>query len=105
MISLATAAVIYLALFPVLGYLAIPAGVVASGYLKNYLLGRACRKRGLFKMDMRSVRTIAAFGLLAAALGVALWFVPIDSIWTLFAAIAAYGIIYLPIAYVIDRKL
>lgn len=104
-ISLATAAVIYLALFPILGYLAIPTGVVVSGYLKNYLLGRACKKRGLFKMDMRSVRAIAAFGLLAAVMGVGLWFVPIDSIWTMLAAIGVYGIIYLPIAYVIDRKL
>ena len=105
MISLGVAAVIYLALFPVAGYLAIPIGIVASGYLKNYLLGRACRQRELVRHDARTVRAIAAFGILSAGLGLGLWFVPITSIWMLFAAIAGYGAIYLPVAYVIDRKL
>lgn len=105
MISLGVAAVIYLALFPVAGYLAIPIGIVTSGYLKNYLLGRACRRRELVRHDARTVRAIAAFGILSAGLGLGLWFVPITSIWMLFAAIAGYGAIYLPVAYVIDRKL
>ena len=105
MISLAVAAAIYLALFPVAGYLAIPIGIVASGYLKNYLLGRACRQRELVRHDARTVRAIVAFGILSAGLGLGLWFVPITSIWMLFAAIAGYGAIYLPVAYVIDRKL
>lgn len=105
MISLGAASVIYLAAFPFIGYLAIPTGVVISGYLKNYLLGRACRTRGLFKLDGRTIRTVAAFGFLAGALGVVLWFVPINSIWALGAAIAGYGVIYLPAAYIIDRKI
>ena len=105
MISLGVAAVLYLALFPFVGYLAIPIGVVASGYLKNYLLGRACRRCALVHHDGRTVRAISAFALLAAALGVGLWFAPITSIWTMFVAIAGYGAIYLPIAYIIDRKI
>lgn len=105
MISLGAASVIYLALFPAIGYLAIPVGVVISGYLKNYLLGRACRARALVRHDGRTVRTIMAFGAWAAVLGIVLWFVPIDSIWMLFAAIAGYGAIYLPVAYLIDRKI
>lgn len=105
MISLGVAAALYLILFPFAGYLAIPIGVVISGYLKNYLLGRACRLRGLVRHDGRTIRAIAFFAILSAMLGVALWFVPITSILALFAAIAGYGIIYLPIAYVIDRKI
>ena len=105
MISLGVAAALYLILFPFAGYLAIPIGVVISGYLKNYLLGRACRLRGLVRHDGRTIRAIAFFAILSAMLGVALWFVPITSILALFAAIAGYGIIYLPIAYMIDRKI
>lgn len=105
MVSLALAAVIYLALFPVAGYLAIPIGVVISGYLKNYLLGRACRKRDLCHIDARTRRAVAAFGIWAGALGVALWFIPITSIWMLGIAIAGYGALYLPVAAVIDRKI
>ena len=105
MISLGAASVLYLGLFPFVGYLAIPIGVVISGYLKNYLLGRACRKRGLWKTDGRTLRAIAAFSVLSGALGIALWFVPITSIWTLGAAICGYAIIYLPIAYVVDKKI
>ena len=105
MISLGAASVIYLALFPFIGYLAIPTGIVVSGYLKNYLLGRACRKRNLVRHDSRTVRAVIAFGGLAAILGVGLWFIPITSIWVLMAAIAVYGAIYLPIAYIIDRKI
>ena len=59
MISLGVAAVIYLALFPIAGYLAIPIGIVTSGYLKNYLLGRACRRRELVHHDGRTIRAIA----------------------------------------------
>ncbi len=105
MVSLGVAAVLYLALFPILGYLAIPAGVVVSGYLKNALLARACRKRGLTHMDGRTRRAVAAFGILAAALGIGLWHVPITSIWMLGVAIAGYAIIYLPVAFIIDRKI
>ena len=105
MISLTVAAILYLTLFPIVGYLAIPVGVVVSGYLKNYLLGRACHKRGLAKHDGRTVRTIIAFGLWAAILGMGLSTITISNIWVLGLAIGGYGIIYLPVAYVIDRKI
>ena len=104
-ISLSVAAVLYLSLFPFVGYLAIPIGIVISGYLKNYLLGRACHKRELIRHDGRTVRAIIAFGLLSAILGVILSTITISSIWTLGLAIACYGIIYLPTAYIIDRKI
>ena len=105
MISLGLAAVLYLALFPIVGYLAIPIGVVVSGYVKNYLLGRACRRRNLVHIDVRTRRTIVAFGLWAAIVGMGLSLVSITSIWMLGFAIAGYAIVYLPIAYIIDRKI
>ena len=105
MISLSVAAVLYLALFPMVGYLAIPIGIVISGYLKNYLLGRACRKRELIKHDGRTIRAIIAFGLWSSILGLILSTISISSIWTLGLAITGYAIIYLPIAYLIDRKI
>lgn len=105
MVSLGAAAVIYVAAFPLIGYLAIPVGIVISGYLKNYLLGRACRRRGLVRIYGGTLRAIAAFGVLSAVMGAALWFVPIASIWALFAAIAIFGVIYLPIAFLINRRI
>ena len=105
MISLGAASVIYLAAFPFIGYLAIPVGGVISGYLKNYLLGRACKKRGLFRTDKRAIKAILAFSALSILLGAVLWQIPITSIWMLFISIAGFAIIYLPIAYVIDRKI
>lgn len=105
MISLGAASVLYLTLFPFVGYLAIPIGVVISGYLKNYLLGRACRKRGLWKTDMRTFHAVTMFAITAAALGIVLSFVSITSIWMLGVAICGYGIVYLPVAYIIDRKI
>lgn len=103
MVSLGVAAILYLGLFPFVGYLAIPIGVVVSGYLKNYLLGRACRRRELVRTDTRTLRAIFTFATLSAILGFALSFVPISGIFTLGLAIAGYGIIYLPIAYTLDR--
>lgn len=105
MVSLGMASIIYLAAFPFVGYLAIPIGVVISGYLKNYLLGRVCRRRNLVHHDSRTVRAIVAFGALSAVLGVGLSFVPITGIWTLGLAICGFAVIYLPIAYIIDRKI
>ncbi len=105
MVSLGVAAVLYLALFPFVGYLAIPIGVVASGYLKNALLARACRRRALIRTDARTLRTVLAFSVLATALGAGLSFIPITGIITLGLAIAGYGVVYLPMAYIIDRKI
>lgn len=104
-ISLLVASVIYLALFPFVGYLAIPIGIVVSGYLKNYLLGRACRKRSLVRHGDRTWFAVFAFGVLAILLGAVLWMVPITSIWMLVLAITGYGVLYLPIAYIIDKKI
>ena len=105
MISLAMASIIYLAGFPFIGYLAIPVGIVISGYLKNYLLGRVCRARGLVHHDRRTLRAVAAFSILSAVQGIGLYFVPITSIWMLGIAICGFAVIYLPIAYIIDRKI
>ena len=105
MVSLGVAAALYLVLFPIVGYLAIPIGVVFSGYLKNYLLGRACRMRGLIQHDGRTWRAIIAFGLWASIVGMGLGVMPITSIWMLGVGIVGYAIVYLPVAYVIDRKI
>lgn len=105
MISLAVAAVIYVAAFPFVGYLAIPIGIVISGYLKNFLLGHACRRRALIKIHAPTIWAVVAFFALAILMGAGLWFVPITNIWMMFGAIGVYGIIYLPIAYLIDRKI
>ncbi len=105
MVSLGVAAVLYLALFPIVGYLAVPIGVVVSGYLKNYLLGRACRARALVNHDGRTMRAVVAFGLWAAILGVLMSCVEIGNIWMLGGVIAGYGMLYLPVAYVIDRRI
>lgn len=104
-ISLGCASVVYLALFPMIGYLSVPVGVVISGYIKNYLLARACRVRDLTHHDSRTVRTIVAFGLWAAILGILLSVVPITGIVSLGLAICGYGVIYLPGAYLIERRL
>ena len=102
-ISLGVATVIYLALFPVIGYLSIPVGVVVSGYAKNYLLGRVCRKRALTKTDRKTIFAFFAFAGIATALGVALSTFAINSIWMLGIVICAFGILYLPVAFIIDR--
>ncbi len=105
MVSLGIAAIIYVGLFYHLGYLAIPVGVVISGYVKNMLLARACRRRGLINIDGRTIRATIGFVLWAVALGAVLWFAPIDNIISLCVAIAVYGILYLPVAWFMDRKL
>jgi peptidoglycan biosynthesis protein MviN/MurJ (putative lipid II flippase) len=105
MISLGVASVIYVGLFWFVGYLAIPIGIVISGYVKNYLLGRACRRRGLIKPDGRTIRAMVVFGLLSAILGLGLWFVPITSVFTLGLAIVGFGIVYLPVAFLLNRKI
>ena len=97
--------VIYVGLFWFVGYLAIPIGVVISGYVKNYLLARACRRRNLIRTDARTMRAIVVFGALAAVLGLGLWFVPINGVVALAAAIFGYGIIYLPVAFLLNKKI
>ena len=105
MVSLGVAAGLYATLYPIMGYLAIPVGVVVSGYLKNWLLGRACKKRQLINHDARTLRAIVAFGVWAGVLGIGLGMVSINSIWMLGAAIGVYAVAYLPVAWLIDRRL
>jgi len=105
MVSLGVAAVLYVALFFHLGYLAIPVGVVVSGYVKNLLLARACKRRGLIHWDARTIRASIGFTVWACVLGAGLWFAHIDGLISLCIAIAVYGILYLPVAYIMDRKL
>ncbi|MDR0727142.1 MAG: murein biosynthesis integral membrane protein MurJ [Rickettsiales bacterium] len=104
-VSLIVACVFYLSLFHFVGYLAIPIGIVTSGYLKNYMLARVCKKRGLFKIEKRTIRSVAAFSTLAIASGAGLWFMPITSIWWLGVAIAAYTVLYLSAAMLINKKI
>ena len=103
--SLVVAAIIYVAAFPLVGYLAIPIGIVISGYLKNWLLRRACMRRNLIHTESRTRYAILAFTIVAVIMGAGLWFVPIPNIWILFVAIGGYAILYLPIAYLIDKKI
>jgi putative peptidoglycan lipid II flippase len=105
MISLGVASVLYIALFPFIGYLAIPVGVVVSGYLKNYLLGRICRKRNLINPDKRTLRAIIGFITISGLLAIIAHNINITNIWGLGLTICAYGIIYLPIAYIFDKKI
>lgn len=103
MISLGIATFIYIALFKFIGYLSIPVGVVVSGYIKNYLLGRVCRKRNLIKIDKKTVVSMAVFTVISVALGIVLSMFNIHSILTLGIAICGFGILYLPTAFIIDR--
>ncbi len=103
--SLVAAAIIYVAAFPLVGYLAIPIGIVISGYLKNWLLRRACMRRNLIHTESRTRYAILAFTIVAVIMGAGLWFVPIPNIWILFVAIGGYAVLYLPIAYLIDKKI
>lgn len=102
--SLAVATVLYVALFYHLGYLAIPVGVVVSGYVKNILLARACRRRNLIKIDGRTIRATIGFTVWSGALGAALWFAPVDGLISLCVAIGVFGALYLPVAYLIDKR-
>ena len=101
--SLGVATILYITLFYHLGYLAIPVGVVISGYVKNILLARACKKRNLIKIDGRTIRATVGFTIWSGALGAALWFVPVGGILSLCVAIGAFGVLYLPVAYLIDK--
>lgn len=104
-VSLGVASVVYLALFPVVGYLSIPIGIVVSGYVKNYLLGRVCRKRGLIKTDKKTIFAILGFLAISGALGGALLVFEINSILALALAITGFGVVYLPAAYIFDRRI
>ena len=103
MISLGVGAAIYLGAFPFVGYLAIPIGIVISGYLKNALLRAACRRRELIRVDAHTMRAVAGFAILAGALGAGLWFMPITGPVHLVIAIAGFAVLYLPTEMIIER--
>ena len=102
-VSLGVATIIYLVLFPFVGYLSIPIGVVVSGYVKNYLLRRVCAKRALIQIHTKTIVSMFVFAVLSVGLGAALSMINITNIVALGIAICAFGILYLPIAFVIDR--
>jgi len=104
MIGLGVSTSIYLGLFSFIGYLAIPVGAVVGGYVKNWFLLRECRRRDLFRILPKTKRAMAGFILLSVGLGAALWFIQITNIWILMGAMAIFGIIYLPIAWIINKK-
>ncbi|MDR0967946.1 MAG: murein biosynthesis integral membrane protein MurJ [Rickettsiales bacterium] len=103
-VALIVASAIYLALFGFIGFLAVPIGTLIGGYVKNFLLYRACHRRELFRFLPKTRRAVAGFVLLSVVLGTGLWFVPVVNIFWLAGAIAVFGIIYLPIAYLINKK-
>jgi len=105
MVSLGIASVIYLALFPFVGYLSIPIGVVISGYVKNYLLRHVCYKRGLIKPSNKTIFATIAFTIISCILGSVFFIIPITNIWILGLAIGGFGVVYLPTAYIVDRKI
>ena len=102
-ISLGVASVIYLALFHFIGYLSIPVGVVISGYVKNYLLGRVCRKRALIKTDKKTILSFLVCAAISVVLGFGLTMIHVHTIIQLGIAISLFGILYLPTAFIIDR--
>ena len=102
-ISLGIATAFYLILFPVIGYLSIPVGIVVSGYVKNYLLGRVCRKRDLVKTDKKTVFAMMIFAVVSGGLGILLSMISITNVWMLGVAICGFGILYLPTAFIIDK--
>ena len=51
------------------------------------------------------MRAVVVFGLWAAILGVLMSCIEIGSVWMLGFVIAGYGILYLPVAYLIDRRI
>ena len=105
MISLGVATIIYLTLFWFIGYLAIPVGVVISGYVKNYLLGYVCRKRGLIKTDKKTLLSVLCFTALSGLLGFIMSLINITNFYIMCGLIFGFVILYLPVAYILDRRL
>ncbi|MDR1360929.1 MAG: murein biosynthesis integral membrane protein MurJ [Rickettsiales bacterium] len=94
-----------LAGFGFFGYLIVPISTVITGYIRNIFYRRACKRRDLWRAEPRTVRANVCFCALAGILGAGLWFVPIGSIYALGAAIAGFGVLYLPLALLINKKI
>ena len=72
--------------------------------VKNYLLRRVCRKRGLVKTDKKTFVAMFAFLVISGVLGTVLTFIPINSIFMLGVVIIGFAVLYLPTAFIIDRR-
>ena len=66
-------------------------------------MGRVCRRRKLVQTNKKTIVSMFVFAFLAIALGVVLSMISIPNVWVLGIAICVFGILYLPIAFVIDR--
>ena len=104
-ISLCFSSVLFISLYPLIDYLSIPVGIVIGGYLKNYLLSRACIKKELFKMEFGTVKSILFYFVLSCFLGFVLYLIPINNILSLLLSIAGFICVYLPTAVIISRKI
>lgn len=104
-ISLGAATTIYLTLFPLIGYLSIPTGIVISGYLKNYLLRKACKKANLIKIDKKTILAIICFSIISIILGLGLYYINPNNILSLCITMGIFGILYIPIAYIMDKRI
>ena len=92
-----------------IGYLAVPVGTVAGGWLRNVWLRHECKRRGLFRMRAATGRAIFAFGALSVLLGAGLWWAVsagmVAGLASLGLAIFAAGVLYLPAALLANRKI
>lgn len=104
-ISLCFSSILFISLYPLIDYLSIPLGIVLGGYLKNYLLSRACKNKGLLKIEFKTIKSIVFYFVLSSVLGFILYLIPIKNMMTLILAISGFGFIYLPTAIFISRKI
>ena len=104
-ISLCFSSILFVVLYPFIDYLSIPLGIVLGGYLKNFLLSKACKDKGLFKMESKTIKSIIFYIVLSAILGSVLYFIPTNNLQNLFIAIAFFGFLYLPTAIIVSRKI
>ncbi|MCQ2562561.1 MAG: murein biosynthesis integral membrane protein MurJ [Alphaproteobacteria bacterium] len=104
-ISLALATIVYVGLFKFIGYLAVPVGIVISGYVKNILLKHACKKANLINTDKNTIFSIFMFLGIGMAYGYVLTMFNINSIIALAIAIGGFGIAYLSTSFIMDKIL
>ncbi|MCL1902410.1 MAG: murein biosynthesis integral membrane protein MurJ [Alphaproteobacteria bacterium] len=101
--------IIMLALVKWIGFLVVPIVTVFGGWLRNTWYRIECRRRGLYKTLPGTNRALFAFGALAAVMGGGLWLANaaglITGIFTLGIAIAAGGAVYLPVAWIANKKI
>jgi putative peptidoglycan lipid II flippase len=104
-VSLAAGVAVMLALAGRFGYLSVPVGTVISGIVRNIWMNAACRRRGLFALNKKTVAANAAFFALSAAMGAGLWFAkPLaEGAGELAAIMAASAIMYLSTAAFCDK--